>query len=136
MQEKTTLIAMVGATIGKVAFLNFEATTNQNVACLYPKNEEILNPDYLYYACSNLYSKFIEFANGKFAIASLSFIKNLEIALPNIKEQEKIVSILDRFDKLCNGISEGLPAEIEARKKQYEYYRDKLLTFKELKVEN
>lgn len=50
MQEKTTLIAMVGATIGKVAFLNFEATTNQNVACLYPKNEEILNPDYLYYA--------------------------------------------------------------------------------------
>ena len=41
--------------------------------------------------------------------------------------------ILDRFDRLCNDLSEGLPAEIEARKKQYEYYRDKLLTFKEKK---
>ena len=47
-----------------------------------------------------------------------------------IKEQERIVSILDRFDALCNDISAGLPAEIEARRKQYEYYRDKLLTFK------
>ena len=45
-------------------------------------------------------------------------------------EQQRIVDILDRFDKLCNDISEGLPAEIEARQKQYEYYRDKLLTFK------
>ena len=49
----------------------------------------------------------------------------------DIEEQQRIVGILDRFDKLCNDISEGLPAEIEARQKQYEYYRDKLLTFKE-----
>lgn len=133
MKERTTLIAMVGATIGKVSFLNFEATTNQNVACLFPRDEEKLNPDYLYYACKNLYSKFIEFTNGKFAIASLSFIKELEIPIPSIEEQERIVNILDKFDKLCNDLSEGLPAEIEARKKQYEYYRDKLLTFKELK---
>ena len=48
--------------------------------------------------------------------------------------QERIVKILDRFDALCNDISSGLPAEIEMRKKQYEYYRDKLLTFKEKKV--
>ena len=51
------------------------------------------------------------------------------IPLPPLEKQERIVSILDRFDKLCNDISEGLPAEIEARQKQYEYYRDKLLTF-------
>ena len=56
----------------------------------------------------------------------------ITILKPNIKEQERIVNILDRFDKLCNDISDGLPAEIEARQKQYEYYRDKLLTFKEL----
>ena len=49
--------------------------------------------------------------------------------LPPLEEQERIVSILDRFDSLCNDISTGLPAEIEARKKQYEYYRDKLLSF-------
>lgn len=48
----------------------------------------------------------------------------------SLAEQQRIVDILDRFDKLCNDISEGLPAEIEARQKQYEYYRDRLLTFK------
>ncbi len=46
--------------------------------------------------------------------------------------QENVVSILDRFDALCNDLTSGLPAEIEARQRQYEYYRDKLLTFKEL----
>ena len=55
------------------------------------------------------------------------------VPIPSIQEQERIVSILDRFDSLCNDITKGIPAEIEARKKQYEYYRDKLLTFKELK---
>lgn len=57
-------------------------------------------------------------------------LNNVIIPLPLIEEQERIVEILDRFDKLCNDISEGLPAEIEARQKQYEYYRDKLLKFK------
>ena len=56
-------------------------------------------------------------------------IEKLQIPVPTIKDQERIVSILDRFDKLCNDISDGLPAEIEARRKQYEYYRDKLLSF-------
>jgi type I restriction enzyme S subunit len=51
--------------------------------------------------------------------------------IPPIAEQARIVSILARFDALCNDLTSGLPAEIEARRKQYEYYRDKLLTFKE-----
>ena len=59
-------------------------------------------------------------------------LNQIPIPMPSIKEQERIVSILDRFDALCNDIKSGLPAEIEARKKQYEYYRDKLLSFKEL----
>lgn len=63
-------------------------------------------------------------------------ILNAEVLVPTLDEQERIVSILDRFDKICNDITEGIPAEIEARRKQYEYYRDKLLDFKELKVEN
>ena len=56
-----------------------------------------------------------------------------KIVLPIPKEEKvkDIVNILDRFDSLCNDLSAGLPAEIEARQKQYEYYRDKLLTFKE-----
>ena len=56
---------------------------------------------------------------------------DIMIPIPPAKEQKRIVSILDRFDKLCNDISEGLPAEIEARRKQYEYYRDKMLSFNE-----
>lgn len=61
-------------------------------------------------------------------------VMNYPIPVPPLEEQERIVSILDRFDKLCNDISEGLPAEIEARQKQYEYYRDKLLMFKRVEA--
>lgn len=58
-------------------------------------------------------------------------ILSLQIDLPALEEQKRIVSILDRFDTICNDLTSGLPAEIEARQKQYEYYRDKLLTFEE-----
>ena len=60
-------------------------------------------------------------------------ISKARISVPPMEEQHRIVSILDRFDALCNDLTSGLPAEIEARQKQYEYYRDKLLTFPERK---
>lgn len=60
-------------------------------------------------------------------------LNKIEIPIPSLDEQKKIVSILDKFDALVNDISSGLPAEINARRKQYEYYRTKLLTFQELK---
>lgn len=62
-------------------------------------------------------------------------VGKIKVPVPPLEVQQRIVDILDRFDTLCNDISSGLPAEIEARQKQYEYYRDKLLTFKELKKE-
>ena len=65
---------------------------------------------------------------------SKTTIENLKIPVPPLDEQERIVKILDKFDKLCNDLRAGLPAEIAARKKQYEYYRDKLLTFTEVKI--
>lgn len=58
-----------------------------------------------------------------------SLVLSLEIALPNIQKQAEVISVLNHFDTLCNDIILGLPAEIEARQKQYEYYRDKLLSF-------
>ena len=58
-------------------------------------------------------------------------ISKARIPVPPLEEQARIVAILDRFDALCNDLSSGLPAEIEARRKQYEYYRDRLLTFRE-----
>lgn len=64
---------------------------------------------------------------------NLKDFNRIRVPLPPIEEQKRIILILERFDKLCNDISEGLPAEIEARRKQYEYYRDKLLSFEEEK---
>lgn len=55
--------------------------------------------------------------------------EKLRIPIPPIDEQRRIVTILDHFSTLCTDLTSGLPAEIEARKKQYEYYRDKLLSF-------
>ena len=62
-------------------------------------------------------------------------VGKIKVPVPSLEQQQRIVGILDRFDTLCNDITSGLPAEIEARQKQYEYYRDKLLSFKELKKE-
>ena len=61
-------------------------------------------------------------------------IEKIQIPIPPLPIQQEIVRILDRFDALCNDLTSGLPAEIEARRKQYEYYRDKLLTFREAKA--
>ena len=61
-------------------------------------------------------------------------LNKIPIPVPDFKCIKYIVDILDRFDKLCNGISDGLPAEIKAREQQYGYYRNKLLTFKEKEV--
>ncbi|MCM1474342.1 MAG: restriction endonuclease subunit S, partial [Muribaculaceae bacterium] len=58
-------------------------------------------------------------------------LTKIKIPVPPIEEQKRIVSILDKFDALCNDLTSGIPAEINARQKQYEYYRDKLLNFKE-----
>lgn len=59
-------------------------------------------------------------------------IEEYQLVIPSIEKQQKIVNVLNKFHSLCNDLSAGLPAEIEARQKQYEYYRDKLLSFKEL----
>ena len=59
---------------------------------------------------------------------------NVSIPAPPLQEQDRLVAIIARFDTLCNDLTSGLFAEIETRRKQYEYYRDRLLTFKEVSV--
>ena len=87
---------------------------------------------YLLHYCPVLSKYCKEHLNqGNFASVDMKQFVKFEFVIPPLNEQKRIVDILDRFDALCNDISAGLPAEIEARQKQYEYYRDKLLTFKE-----
>ncbi|MCQ2607019.1 MAG: restriction endonuclease subunit S [Bacteroidales bacterium] len=69
-----------------------------------------------------------------FASVDMSKFKNLLIPIPPMDEQQRIVSILDRFETLVNDLSQGLPAEIEAVQEQYEYYRNKLLSFPKYKL--
>ncbi len=91
-------------------------------------------PRFLYHILAS--DEFFNYDNGhskgaKMPRGDKDAVMRFQLNIPTKDVQERIVSILDRFDILCNDITEGLPAEIEARQKQYEYYRDRLLSFKE-----
>ena len=126
------IIAMYGATVGKVGINKIPLTTNQ-ACCNIEVNNNIVNYKYLFYWISEKYDYIKSLGQGSQTNINSKIIKGLEIPIPPIDIQNKIVHILEKFDELCNDITNGLPAEIEARQKQYEYYRDKLLTFKEKK---
>lgn len=101
LKRNSTLIALVGATIGKTGFLTFEASTNQNVAGLYPKNENELDSMYLYFATQTLYPKFMRLGDGQFKMANLSFVKGLEIPVPPLSKQKEIVAVIkDELDSI------------------------------------
>lgn len=97
--------------------------------------EASLNSDFLYYLLrsSNVQGYWISKANSGGAVANLNsdIVRSTPIPVPPLAEQQRIVDILDRFNTLTTDLTAGLPAEIEARRKQYEYYRDQLLTFKQ-----
>ena len=100
----------------------------QNVAIIHPK----MNAKFLYYILTSEKIKSWIDSNVKGASQksfSLADLRRMPIPIVELDEQERIVAILDRFDTLCNDIFEGLPAEIEGRRKQYKYYRDRLLSF-------
>lgn len=108
LKPNTILMALVGATIGRVAYLTFEATTNQNVAGLYPKDENELIPKYLFYALMNDFDKNFGDRKGKFTMANLTMIKNLEIPLPTFVEQKKLVDIIEAKEKEIDAIKLSL----------------------------
>ena len=129
-----SIILATSATIGEHALITVDSLANQRFTYLTVKNEysNQLNMKYIYY----YFFKIDEWCKNNLNVSSFASVdmdkfKKLKFPIPPLEEQKRIVSIFDRFDKLCNDISEGLPAEIEARQKQYEYYRDKLLSFKE-----
>ena len=102
-------------------------------ACYYLRHNQ--NPKYISYCLrTTSYHQQIKkyVSTGKICAISSEGIGKAIIYLPSIEEQNRIVELLDRFYVIINDITEGLPAEIDARQKQYEYYRDKLLHFKRI----
>lgn len=115
-----------------VAWLGDNEIVTGGHATIIKHNE---NAKYLVYytQTSMFFEQKRKLARGTKVIdVSATNLAKIKIPAPPLPEQERIVAILDRFDNLVNDITQGLPAEIEARQKQYEYYRDKLLTFKEI----
>ncbi len=101
----------------------------QNVALIHPK----INNKYLYYYLNSFYVKdYIEQKahGGGYKNIGIKDLMKIPVKLHTEEEQEKIARILEKFDVINSNMDEGIPAEIEARRKQYEYYRDKLLSFK------
>lgn len=127
-----SIIIATSATIGEHALITTDFLCNQRFTCLSPKSEfknQIDMKFMFYYAF-----KLDEFCKknttvSSFASVDMSKFYDFQFPLPPLTVQQRIVSVLDNFDAICADLKIGLPAEIEARKKQYEYYRDKLLSF-------
>lgn len=130
-QKGDIIISRVGS-FGNLCIVGDEdMCLGQNTSIIHPR----INDKYLYYyLSSDIVQNWIKnTVNGsEYKSLSLANINEIPIAVPSIQEQQKVANILEQFDKLINDILEGLPAEIELRRQQYEYYRNKLLSFKEI----
>ncbi len=133
--EKNSFILATTATIGEHALLIADSLANQRFTNLKVRKSlsDKLLTKYIYYYmfivddfCKNNTN-----VSG-FASVDMSKLKKLLIPIPPIELQEKIVAILDRFETLVNDLTHGLPAEISVARERYEYYRNRLLTFRQL----
>ena len=139
LKKGDLVVARTGASYGKTLFFNdeFPGIYASFLIKIELNNNIVLNKYYWHFSKSLLYWNQ---ANNLVSTAgqpqfNSNALKKIIIPIPPLQEQEFIVKTLDKFDKLINDISEGIPAEIEARRKQYEYYRNKLLNFEELKYD-
>lgn len=120
-----------------VAWLGDYEVAVHDACYIFHPSEKVLSEYISFYLRADMYHQQIKkyVSEGKICAISAQGIGKSKIYIPSIEEQKKVIKILKNFDKLNKDIISGLPAEIETRKKQYEYYRDKLLTFKELKTD-
>lgn len=132
------IIAISGATAGRSAINRIPLTTNQHCGCLEIDSDKA-HYRYVFHWVSLNHENLKSLGQGARGDLNSTIIKNFRIPIPfadsptkSLTEQARIVSILDKFDSIANSITEGLPREIELRQKQYEYYRDMLLSFPKL----
>lgn len=116
------IVAMYGATVGKIAINKIPLTTNQ-ACCNLEINPKVALYKYVFYCLSNQYMYIKSLGQGSQTNINAQIVKNLEIPVPPIEIQMEIVRILDKFTEL----EAELQAELDVRKKQYEYYREKLI---------
>ena len=129
-RDNASIIGRQGALSGNISFAEAPFFATEHAVVVTPKVKLVLRWLYHTLIVAEL-SKYVT----KSAQPGLSVrrLEQVEVLFPSIKEQQRIADILDRFDALVNDISSGLPAEIAARRAQYEYYRDRLLSFPEKK---
>ena len=129
--KKGDVLISCSGTIGRTVVFDGEPAYFQdsNIVWLEHDGTKVTN-EYLRFAYMT--NPWIISTGGTISRLYNDGILKAEIPLPTLEQQKQIVELLTRFDAICNDMASGLPAEIEARQKQYEYYRDKLLTFKEL----
>ena len=126
------IIGRQGALCGNVCYACNKFYATEHAVVVSPS--ALYNEKFLFYLLD--FAKLEQYKTaGAQPGLSVARLEKVILPVPPLEQQKRIVDILDRFNTLCNDISNGLPAEIEVRQKQYEYYRDKLLTFKELKKE-
>ena len=125
VEEPAVTVAARG-TIGYAEYRDYPFCPIIRLLTAIPKDSTIVNTKYLYYC---LQGKQYSVPMGGIPQLTAPELKKVEIPIPSLDVQNRIVQVLDNFDAICTDLSSGLPAEIEARQKQYEYYRDKLLTF-------
>jgi type I restriction enzyme S subunit len=128
--NKGDVLLSAAGTIGKSVIFDGKPSYFQDSNIVWIANDEkhVLNK-YLYYFYTSIKWKVSK--GGTIARLYNDNIRKTPIPLLPLSEQERIVKILDKFETLVNDLTNGLPAEIEARRRQYEYYREKLLNFKE-----
>lgn len=122
------IVAMYGATAAKVAINKIPLTTNQ-ACCNLEIDSDIALYRYVFHWLCKEYLSLKGLGQGSQSNINAQTVKQYKIPIPPLPVQQRIVTVLDNFDAICSDLNIGLPAEIEARKKQYEFYRDQLLTF-------
>lgn len=126
----TVTISRVGANAGYVDFQTEDFYLNDKCFSVIPFDMQMSEPKFLYYSLSVKEKQIMELqSEGGVPTINIKNLGQILIPIPPIAEQRRIVEILDRFESLTTDLVSGLPAEIEARRKQYEHYRNKLLTF-------
>lgn len=132
-EETAIVTAGDGVGVGKVFhFVTGKYALHQRAYRIRVTDDSV-NPKFLFYFIRHDFARYLAKTSVHASVTSLRkpMFEKYPVAVPPLDEQNRIVAILDKFDELTTNLFSGLPAEINARRRQYEYYRDRLMTFQD-----